>query len=55
MKCFAEESLIKAIKQLRPNDPEFSARFDELAKSLKEHIRLGHHSSTTRRKRRNRQ
>ena len=42
MKCFTKESIITDLRTLHPDDPDFSRKFDESAKKLKEHIRSGH-------------
>jgi hypothetical protein len=48
MKCIAKNYKIDRLRELRPDDPDFSPKFDEIAKDLKEHIRSGHPQSKTR-------
>lgn len=48
MKCLAKESHINQLRELSPNDPDFSRKFDEIVGNLKEHIRSGHPLSKTR-------
>jgi hypothetical protein len=40
--CSAKESLIKELKELRPSDPAFVQKFDEVTGKLKQHITSGH-------------
>jgi hypothetical protein len=42
LKCLVRDSKIKQLTNLRPDDPDFSSKFEEIAKDLKEHIRYGH-------------
>ncbi len=42
LKCLVRDSKIKQLTNLRPDDPNFSSKFDEITKDLKEHSLYGH-------------